>query len=164
MDEQVINLKDYLDRKGTGKRAAFAVWGGDGDRSRLALPVWRAIHLVGGDRAGLVRAASDGSVRSLLEPIFVLDLASDTPRTAFDATLTEGLWETEVTAPDLRDRRPGGVAVYLGAEDDRRWFMIIDDGGAERDALVGRARDDLMFLAGECAGLLFHYGLAEPED
>lgn len=163
MDEQVINLKDYLARRGTGARTSFAVWGGEGDRSRLALPVWRAIYLVGGERAALVCAADDSSVPKRLEPMFILDLGSDTPRTEFDATLTEGLWETEMTAPDLRDRRPGGVAVYLGAEDDRRWFMIIDDGGAKRDALVGRARDDLMFLAGECAGLLFHYGFAQPE-
>ncbi len=51
--DDVIDLTSYRDRNAVAPeagsdRANFSVFGGDGDRSRFALPVWRLIYLVGG--------------------------------------------------------------------------------------------------------------------
>ena len=49
-DDGVVDIRGYLKSSPEGAGSgAFAVWGGDGERSRFALPVWRAIYLAGGD-------------------------------------------------------------------------------------------------------------------
>lgn len=164
MDDRIIDLSDYLERRpgsGTAEKSSFAVWGGEGERSRFALPLWRAIYLVGGDRGGLVRARKGASPPEELTPFFVLDLASDPPRTEFSPGAVEEAWTRE--SPAVADRGPGGVAVLLGEEEAWKWFLVVDDGKESREPLDRDVRDDLLFLAGECAGLLFHRELSGPE-
>lgn len=156
MDDQVIDLQEYLDSHPESRRTSFAVWGGEGERSRFALPIWRAIYLVEGERGGLLWLDENtGRVHSF----FVLDLASESPRTEFDLDLLAEVRGPGVEAPALAEVIPGGVAVYLGAKEGRRWFLVVDDGGVGRVELASERRDDLLFLAGECAGLLFHRDL-----
>jgi hypothetical protein len=156
VSDQIIDINQYLNHSHGDSEGAFSVWGGEGDRARLALPVWRAISLVGGDRGGLVRVREGGEGKS--SPFFVLDLGKDPARSDFPAPPTAILHSPE--APALARLPGGGMAVFLGKESTERWFLMVmgGDGGG---VLSGRTREDLLFLAGECAGLLFFRGLAE---
>lgn len=82
----------------------------------------------------------------------VLDLAKDPPRKDFQ--WPEALDPGE-RAPDLIEAPGYGLAIFLGVERDRRWYLLVQ--GSDGAILVprGRDREDIMFLAGECAGLLF---------
>ncbi len=161
MEDGVIDLQQYLASRSGTQRSSFAVWGGEGDRSRLALPLWRAIYLVGGDRGAVLSAPDRPEPPGHLTPLFVLDLASETPRTDFPVARLEGLWKEDLSPPALEDRRPGGVTVFLGSRDGKRWFVVVSDPRSSPGVLRGKNRDDLLFLAGECAGLLFYRGLAD---
>jgi len=154
-DSDIIDLGAYRRRRPEARRSAFAVWGGEGERSRFALPVWRAVYLVGGERGALVWVDDEDAGRTL-NPFFVLDLASETPRTSFATELLGELRGSEVAGPTLSETFPGGAAVFLGAGDHRRWFLVVHDGGLPRQAMDASSRNDLLFLAGECAGLLLH--------
>ena len=61
-------------------------------------------------------------------------------------------------------RHSGGLAVYLGEDTDRKWYLVVDDLEETQPDLPGRPQNDLLFLAGECAGLLFFRGLAVGVD
>jgi hypothetical protein len=152
VSDGIIDLGEYLRRRESSPEPAstFALWGADGERSRFALPLWRAIYLAAGERGGVLWSR-EGS--GDLEPFVVLDLASEVPRTAFEWDGSPGLDPDQV--PDLR-RVPGmGLLIYLGTEDGRRWFLLVSGGKAGAADPVGRDREDMLFLAGECAGLLF---------
>ena len=56
------------------------------------------------------------------------------------------------------------VTIFLGSDGDRVWFLVIDERDVAPGALSGKTREDLLFLAGECAGLLFHRDLASDAD
>ena len=159
-DDDVIDLtlyrdRDILARGASTERANFSVFGGDGDRSRFALPVWRSIYLVGGRRGGLVwvpRGSTDDPTAE-----FVLDLGSDPART--DLKLPDAGAADSCDPPTLFEAADC-VAVFLGTRDGRNWFLVLDEYGPA-GAVAGYAREDLLFLAGECAGLLFFRELAE---
>lgn len=158
--DHVIDLRTYLKGKKEDRRGTFSIWGGEGERSRFALPMWRAIYLARGDWGALLWGR-DEHVPRKLTPFFVLDLKSEPARTDVDAELVDGLWTGE--APQLLEDPSGPVLVLLGQRDGRRWFLAI--AGADREArLEPHIRDDLLFLAGECAGLLFHRDLAGNAD
>ena len=55
------------------------------------------------------------------------------------------------------------MSVYLGSRAKRDWFLIVD-GRNPADGVGPDTREDLMFLAGECAGLLFFRELADAEE
>ena len=55
----------------------------------------------------------------------------------------------------------GDLTVLLGEYQDRRWFFQVL-GRSTGEAVQGRDRETLLFLAGECAGLLFIRELATP--
>ena len=158
VDDGIIDLTQYLNRRGEEQdppRSTFALFGADGERARFALPLWRAIYLATGDRGGVVwRGEGEDRLRSMV----VLDLAEDPPRTEFDLRAVEGLEGDD--PPVVMDRVSEGMAVFLGLEDGRRWYVVID-GTSERTApIADRDREDILFLAGECAGLLFLRGFA----
>lgn len=160
MSDHVIDLQEYLRGKRETRKGAFSIWGGEGERSRFALPMWRAIYLVRGQWGGLVWGEDDHVPRTL-RPFFVLDLEQEPARTDVDPTLVDGLWSGE--GPSLKETLPGPVSVRLGVREGRRWFLALQ--GAPRDeALEPHTRDDLLFLAGECAGLLFHRDLADEAE
>ncbi len=155
MSDDVIDLTKYLDRDGGGEEgpgSIFALWGAEGERSRFALPLWRSIYLANGDRGAIVWC--EPSNPTSLRPFVVLDLANDPPRTTFPATMV-GVREGD-EPPALRDDAESGLSVLLGVREGRRWYMVVDGGGDARSAPVPRRdREDILFLAGECAGLLF---------
>ena len=160
--DDIIDLGEYLRRREEADkvpRTAFAVWGGEGERARFALPLWRVVYLAGGVRGGLVwtRTGDDHPARHL-NPFVVLDLAEEPARTRFSPTLVQGLENT--SAPTLRAGGSNGVAVHLGDHDGKRWYLVVDEMSDGKGAIDGRARDDILFLAGECAGLLFFRGFA----
>lgn len=165
MNDDVIDLGEYARRRdrGASERTTFAVWGGEGERSRFALPLWRAVFLAGGSRGALVwTTAETPSPR----PFVVLDLVRDPARLDFLPGLIEEEDESP-SAPVLRDQ-PEAVVVFLGEHRDRRWYLVVD-GVTERDEpLERRVREDVLFLAGECAGLLFFRDFAAgpgpPDD
>jgi len=162
-DDDVIDLIQYRDRDSLTRgadpaRSEFSVFGGDGDRSRFALPVWRAIYLVGGRRGSLVWVPQGGGADPKAE--FVLDLGEDPARTHCRLPDT-GTSHTN-DAPTVFDNQEG-VAVFLGVRDGKKWFLVLDDYGPA-GATAGFPRGDLLFLAGECAGLLFFKELAEAGD
>ena len=111
---------------------------------------------VGGDSCGRPKGGDAG----VPEPLFVLDLASEPARTEFTPPSLEGL---DATEPPTLLEQEGSVVVYLGSRDDRKWFLILD-GRSPSEPLDSDAKEDLMFLAGECAGLLFFRQLADAEE
>lgn len=161
MSDGIINLGDYIRRRdGAHEPAAtFSLWGADGERSRFALPLWRAIYLAQGERGGIVW---DGGPGGRLTPFVVLDLASEPARTAFDWDGAPELDEDRV--PDIRLLSRTGLCVYLGTEDERRWFLVVSGGNAAAAEPTGRDREDVLFLAGECAGLLFLRDFADEVE
>lgn len=146
----VIDLSDYIDRPDrTG--TTFAIEGGDDDRSRLALPVWRALYLLDGDRGGIAwTPAEEGRLRTL----FVLDLATEPARTDFDASVVDPVADREPPAVEIEE----GRAVILLARDDegRAWFLVVDGPDVGKQEHESRNREDLLFVAGECAGLVVY--------
>lgn len=166
MDDGIIDFTQYLERRrdaeGPRPGGAFSLWGADGERSRFALPVWRVVYLAGGQRGGIVHRA-DGA-GAPVEPFVVLDLHRDPADLDFPVGLVEGL-ET-ARAPALREGAEGGLTILLGEEEGSRWYLVVESD--EPVGLAPREREDILFLAGECAGLLFLRNLAgigpEAED
>jgi len=167
VSDGIIDFGEYVRRRDgpAQKTSTFALFGADGERSRFALPLWRAIYLASGDRGGVLWQDTEGGP---LEPFVVLDLSDDPPRTSFpwpDAL------DPGAHAPDLLASPNGGLAIYLGVEGNRRWYLLVQGAGDAIPLPKGRDREDIMFLAGECAGLLFLRNFAnrpeepeEPED
>jgi hypothetical protein len=158
MSEGIIDLTAYLRRKeaDTGGTATFALWGADGERSRFALPLWRTIYLAGGERGGIVRTSTDEP--GVLSPFVVLDLVEDPPRTDFDVDLVRELVGDE--APLVHDAGGNGLAVFLGFGGGSFWYLMVE-GREGEEVLGGQPREDVLFMAGECAGLLFLRELAD---
>ncbi len=57
--------------------------------------------------------------------------------------------------PALHDHGSDGVTIFLGERGDRIWHLVVDGGGTRTGELSAKSREDILFLAGECAGLLF---------
>jgi len=159
MRDEVIDLGEYARRKeeeAEPVRATFAIWGGEGERSRFALPLWRAAYLASVSRAGLVWEGAGGA-SDALEPFVVLDLGEEPARTRFPVDLVESVRMARV--PPVMEIGDEGGVIFLGERDERRWYMVLCDPVEEPEEAPVKVREDLHFLAGECAGLLFHRGL-----
>ena len=102
--------------------------------------------------------ATDDERPARLNPFVVLDLLEDPARTRFPPSLVHGI-DTTLT-PLLRELGEAGLAVHLGEQEGRRWYVVVAEATEEVGPLEGRVRDDVLFLAGECAGLLFFRGFA----
>ena len=95
-------------------------------------------------------------------PLFVLDLGAEPARLEFPPIeLPVGVAEGQAPSVLETDER---VTIFLGTDANRVWFMVIDERDAPEGVLDGKTREDLLFVAGECAGLLFHRGLASDAD
>lgn len=161
--KDIIDLQEWVRRKeeeaSTSARTVFSLYGGEGERSRFALPLWRAAYLAGGFRAGVAWAKKGESAREgPVEAFVVLDLKSEPARLDY-APACLGSFEPTTAAGSLLDAE-GAASVYLGETDERWWFMVVDDLEAAAGGMKAQEQRDLLFLAGECAGLLFHRGLA----
>lgn len=152
MSDDIIDLGEYLRRREEEQEPAstFALWGAEGERSRFALPLWRCIYLASGERGGIVWQLDPARD---LRPFVVLDLAHDPARTDFPAAAVASLEGAE--ASSCGEHPPGTVAIYLGKHGARRWYLIVQGDPERMGGLTGRDREDVLFLAGECAGLLF---------
>ena len=122
-DHRVIDLSSYLRRKeeaSSRARTTCALWGGEGERSRFALPLWRSAYLAGGRRSALLwqppGAAPGGDPA---QPLVVLDLGEDPARASFDPGCLSGL--DGVEQPGTVVVSPRGLAVYLGEGEGRYW-------------------------------------------
>jgi hypothetical protein len=162
MSDEIIDITRYLDRgAGRGETPApMALWGADGDRSRFALPLWRVVHLAEAERGVIFWRNVSGDPTP--HPFVVIDLARDPARLGVDPSRVPDCGE--VPSATLHDLGPAGLAVCLGGRDGRSWCLIADGGRARQAPLEARRREDVLFLAGECAGLLFLRDFADEVD
>ncbi len=153
MSNEIIDITQYFRRGAESDEppARMALWGADGERSRFALPLWRIVYLAEAERGVILwrRTSGDRAPR----PFVVLDLACDPARIELPDTDLPFCEEADSGA--LHDLISEGLIVYLGARDDRVWCLLADGGGTRTAPLQSRHREDILFLAGECAGLLF---------
>ena len=154
MDDRVIDFEEYLEGRDPS-RTYFGVWGGEGARAKFALPTWRAVNVIRASRAGLVYVEEVGAAAV---PFFVLDLGSDDPRTDFS---DRAFPPPHAPAPELHEDGTC-VIVHLCEADGLTWYMVLD-GSSDIEPLTALEREQLLFFAGECAGLLTHRGLATGE-
>ena len=151
MADEIIDLSSAIERRADGPAPAgtMALWGADGERSRFALPLWRIVHLAGADRGVIFWRPTSGEPTP--RPFIVLDVSHDPAR----REVPEAVSACEGHAPpQLLDLGSDGLVVCLGTKDERMWGLLVD-GGVERSSLPAEKREDVLFLSGECAGLLF---------
>jgi hypothetical protein len=151
MSDDIIDLSSIIERRGADEAPAgtMALWGADGERSRFALPLWRIVHLAGADRGVIFWRPESGDPTP--RPFIALDVASDPARLDVSADVTAC---GDHASAQLHDHGSEGLVVCLGERDGRVWSLVAD-GGAGRQPLPPRKREDILFLSGECAGLLF---------
>lgn len=158
-DDGVIDIRQYLAQTGNAPFSrVFSVWGGEGNNSRFALPVWRCITLLEGDWGGIVslpKLDPEGTAR----PFFVLDLLQEPARTQVPTEPLRALEGGDV--PSLAVEGGDGLALLLGVDAEQSWFLRVAGGKSDTEP-DGKARETLLFLAGECSGLLFLRELATP--
>lgn len=156
MSDDVINLGDFLERRDAGAPAGtMALWGAEGERSRFALPLWRVVHIASAERG--VIFWQDARTGSGPQPFVALDVARDPARLTLPA---DGIGLGEEGSSQLTDHGDAGLVVRLGTREGRAWGLLTD-GRTERAHLSPREREDVLFLAGECAGLLFLRAFAD---
>jgi hypothetical protein len=157
MADEIIDITRYLTREPDQglPRGAMALWGADGERSRFALPLWRIVYLAQAERGMIVWTPAEGDAPPV--PFVALDLAEEPARTALPFELPPLGDDDE---PALHDRGADGLVIFLGAKDERTWRLVVSGGGRRATPLPARTREDILFLAGECAGLLFFRELA----
>lgn len=162
MADEIIDLTRYLRREPATDlpRGSMTLWGADGERSRFALPLWRVIHLAQGER-GLILHAPVSRPR-LAEAFVALDMGADPARTEVDGSLLPRFGPDE--GPSLLDMGSDGLAVFLGARAGSVWTLWVDGIGEREELLPAQVREDILFLAGECAGLLFLRDFADEVD
>lgn len=162
MANEIIDITRYFKRESEDDipRGSMALWGADGERSRFALPLWRIIHLARAER-GLIAWAEDGLRRSHT-PFVVLDLGADPARTDIEVAGLPTFGPDDT--PTLVDRDAEGIVIHLGSRRGRSWMLLVDGTSPRNAPLAARAREDVLFLAGECAGLLFLRELADDAD
>jgi len=164
MANEIIDITRYLKRESVSDvpRGAMALWGADGERSRFALPLWRIIYLTEAERGLLLWSDAEVPGDRVQTPFVVLDLAHEPAQTDLDSAVIPAFDLNE--APTLIDLDGEGLVVYLGSRAGRAWTLLVDGGTSRTTSLTPRTREDVLFLAGECAGLLFLRELAEEAD
>jgi hypothetical protein len=162
MADQIIDITRYLDRDAEDEilPGAIALWGAEGERSRFALPLWRVVHLAGAQRGVILWRRTTGDRTP--HPFVVIDVARDPARIHLD-----GPWlarcEIQESAT-LHDLGADGILVYLGVRGDRIWCLFAERGDRREGPLDPKRREDILFMAGECAGLLFLRDFADAVD
>jgi hypothetical protein len=160
MADEIIDLSHFIERRASSGAppGMMALWGADGERSRFALPLWRVAHLAGAERAVIFWRAVSGDPAPT--PFVVLDVAHDPARLQLKELAPVC---GEHSPAELHDRGREGLVVCLGTKGDRVWGLLVD-GGARAAPLSSREREDILFLSGECAGLLFLWNFADEAD
>lgn len=161
---EILRLDAYRERREQRLRLAASLYGADAARSELLQHLARVASLIGADRAATVWVDEYGP--GLVHPHVVLDLLSDRPRRAFAAEPLRRAWEGGVPglfegsggAPGRGDGPAWTLAVALGSDGTRSWFLVADAVSPGR-GLTDALRDRIMFLAGECSSVVLHRDL-----
>jgi len=158
---KVLRLDEYRDRRTHRLRLAEALHRPDAHKSAILAHLVEVADLSGADRVATVWLEEYGN--GLIHPHVVLDHSSDRPRRTFSPEPLCEAWELGVPGAHDRPaepaaRLPATLAVALGSDGTRAWFLVAESVYG-RASLDGRARDRIMFLAGECAGILLHRDL-----
>ena len=165
----VLRLDELRDRRERRLRRCLALHAADSERLRVVEHLATITALLGCDRAAAVWVDEYGP--GLVHPHVVLDLVSDSPRRRFSSESLRAAWNDGIPGkldmPDLE--HPGPIPIHdasrslcvvaLGSDGSRAWFLVAD-GLSARLPLDSEASVRLMFLAGECAGVLLHRDLA----
>lgn len=168
----VLRLDDYRGRREQRLKQTLALYSADRSRSALLRHLWRSLSLVGGERAAALWIDEYGP--GLVHTYALLDLGSDTPRRSFPVDILRMTWNAGVPGIlDLADIDRGTVpahdsarsacVVSLGSDGMRAWFLVVD-ATSPRPALRAEAVERLMFLAGQCSGILLHRDLDASSD
>ena len=164
----VVRLDELRVRREQRLQRCFALHRTDGERFRVVHHLAEAARLLAADRVAAVWIDEYGP--GVVHPDTVLDLLSDIPRRRFAAEPLRLAWNDgvpgKIDLPDLgrsglisiHDATRSLCAVALGSDGSRAWFLIVEGLGA-RLPLDGETSGRLMFLAGECAGVLLHRDL-----
>jgi len=161
---RIVHLESYRGRREVRYRLAVALHGHQPDRLAILEHLWRALALVGADRAAVVWVDEYGP--ALARPHTLLDLAAHRPRRFFSPVPLRTAWETRV--PGLLDiPQTGGrwerlgegiassCAIAIGSDGPRSWFLVLDS-LTPRQPLTDRVAGELMFLAGEVSAVVLH--------
>lgn len=158
----VLRLDDYRARRDHRLRLARSLYRIDAGRSELLDHLARLAAIVGADRVATVWIDEYGP--GMVHPHVILDLLCDRPRRAFGAEPLRSAWdhgvpgvqETTCSAGDAT--APWTLAVALGSDGTRSWFLVADS-VAPRPNVTEEQRDQVMFFAGECSAVVLHRDL-----
>lgn len=160
----ILRLDAYRERREQRLRLSASLYRADPQRSKMFQNLAQVAALVGADRAATVWIDEYGP--GLVHPHVVLDLVSDRPRRAFPAEPLRRAWEAGVpgvfeTQGPVLSRAEGQawtVAVALGSDGTRSWFLVAD-AVSPKLSLTDDVRERLLFLAGECSAVVLHRDL-----
>lgn len=160
----ILRLDAYRERREQRRRLSASLYRADPQRSKMFQNLAQVAALVGADRAATVWIDEYGP--GLVHPHVVLDLVSDRPRRAFPAEPLRRAWEAGVpgvfeTQGPVLSRAEGQawtVAVALGSDGTRSWFLVAD-AVSPKLSLTDDVRERLLFLAGECSAVVLHRDL-----
>ena len=162
----VLRLDEYRDRRQHRLSLAKAFWQNDRPRRTLFDHLRNVAEVTGSDRVAAVWIDEYGPGQA--HPYLVLDLIADRPRRVFSLEPLHNAWDDGIPGswdgPAASDSiGPSTVAVALGSDGARGWFLVADSVG-RRPALEPSAAERLMFLAGECSSVVLHRDLDAVSD
>jgi len=160
----ILRLDAYRERREQRLRLAASLYRADPQRSKMFQTLAQVVPLVGADRAATVWIDEYGP--GLVHPHVVLDLVSDRPRRVFPAEPLRRAWEagvpgvfeTQTVGLARGEGQPWVVAVALGSDGTRSWFLVAD-AVSPRAGVDADTRERLLFLAGECSAVVLHRDL-----
>ncbi len=167
----VLRLDEYRDRRDQRFKLAASLCYTDRQRSAVLGHLRETAAVLSAGRAAMVWVDEFGP--GMVHPYVVLDLASDRPRRVFSLEPLNQAWEAGVPGvhfgegegfPRMLGVDPGcTVAIALGSDGTRAWFVVADSVGVGRP-LSEEAEGRIMFLAGECSGVVLHRDLDRSVD
>ncbi|NNF26204.1 MAG: hypothetical protein HKN73_03135, partial [Gemmatimonadetes bacterium] len=163
--DDVAALDAYRSRRMQRLHQGLALYAADPQRSEVSRCLAEVAAATGADRVAV------GSVDELDGAVFkaecMLDLLRSVPRREFPALPREAgmssvpaFWE--MGGSREQGGRGTGLGVSLGGDGARTWFLLADSLIA-RPPLAPSVVEEVLFLAGRCAGVLLHKDLGAVE-
>jgi len=161
----VLRLDEYRDRRDQRLKLAAALHLADRCRYELVEHLADLATLLSAGRVATVWVDEYGP--GVVHPHVVLDLASDRPRRTFSIEPLRLAWDSGVPGVHhidgdcgrrLGSEAGGTLAVALGSDGTRAWFLVADS-VAVHLPLSEEVQGRVMFLAGECSGVVLHRDL-----
>ncbi len=145
-DDDVIDLGQYrAAQEAEEESMGLSLIGGEGCYRHFALPLWRMAALAAANWAGLIQTDSVGST----EAVTVVDLGGFNARPA----PPDGFPPIpDLDPPALIECPDGSLVLPVAHAWDRTWTVVLAI--RKPEVLTRPEREDLLFLAGECSGLL----------